>query len=59
MCFDNILNLLYKKDKYKIAEPKKHTYYNIYTIPENDCQCKKHGPPMIGTCNICGAWKVY
>lgn len=61
-CF-NIFNC-FKKRKYmkiKKSENKETiqtlSIYNQYI--EETCECEKLGPPVIGTCNICGAWQVY
>ena len=57
-----------KKKKYsKIKETKKVQSLAIYSLERkynnsiyNDtCNCEKQGPPVIGTCDVCGAWKVY
>lgn len=51
---------LTKKKKYTEIK-KKNIYFSPYADIHtyNKCNCDRDGPPVIGTCDICGAWKTY
>ena len=36
--------------------PKDTNYIKNYSISGNKCDCDSKGPPLWGTCDICGAW---
>ena len=28
-------------------------------LTQRECECESKGPPIFGTCDVCGAWTTY